>query len=126
VQLQLVMMNLIVNSIDAMKGVGEMRELAIKSQPADGDDVMVCISDTGVGLPPKNTFQTLFTTKPDGIGMGLSICRSIVGSDRGRLWAADNFPRGAKFHVALPTGAETLTNDGDEEEGRLEPVGSGL
>jgi NO-binding membrane sensor protein with MHYT domain len=124
VQLQLVMMNLIMNGIDAMKGVEETRELAIKSQPADGDQVMVCISDTGVGLPPKDTFQTLFTTKPDGIGMGLSISRSIVESHRGRLWAADNFPHGAKFHVALPTGVETLTNDGGEEEGRVEPVGS--
>ena len=126
VQLQLVMTNLIVNSIDAMKGVEETRELAIKSQPADGDQVMVCISDTGVGLPPKVTFRTLFTTKPDGVGMGLSISRSIVESHRGRLWAVDNVPRGAKFHVALPTGIEALTNDGDEEEGRVEPVGSRL
>lgn len=126
VQLQLVMTNLVVNSIDAMKGVEETRELAIKSQPADGDQVMVCISDTGVGLPPKGTFRTLFTTKPDGVGMGLFISRSIVESHRGRLWAADNFPRGTKFHVALPTGIEALTNDGDEEEGRVEPVGSRL
>ena len=124
--MKLVMMNLIVNSIDAMKGVEETRELAIKSQVADGDQVMVCISDSGVGLPPKDTFQALFTTKPDGIGMGLSISRSIVESHRGRLWAADNFPRGAKLHIALPIGIEVLTNDGDEEEGRIEPVGSRL
>jgi signal transduction histidine kinase len=81
---------------------------------------MVCISDTGVGLPRKTT------TKPDGIGMGLSISRSIVGSHRGRLSAAENSPRGAKFYVALPPGVETLTNDGDGEEGRVEPVGSAL
>ncbi len=74
----------------------------------------------------STTFRTLFTMKPDGIGMGLSISRSIVGSHRGHLWAAENSPRGAKFYVALPTGVETLTNDGDGEEGRVEPVGSAL
>jgi C4-dicarboxylate-specific signal transduction histidine kinase len=106
VQLQQVMMNLINNSIDAMKGVDGMRELAIKSQRVDNEQLMVCVSDTGVGLPPQQAdqiFYAFFTTKLHGTGMGLSISRSIVESHRGRLWAADNSPRGATFHVTLPT-----------------------
>jgi len=107
VQLQQVMMNLIVNSIDAMKdGVGT-RELAIKSRREEPDQLIVCVSDTGVGLPPQQAdqiFNTFFTTKPDGTGMGLSICRSIVESHGGRLWASDNIPRGANFHLVLATG----------------------
>jgi NO-binding membrane sensor protein with MHYT domain len=126
VQLQLVVMNLIMNSIDAMKGVDGTRELAITSQRADGDQVMVCVSDTGVGLPPQHTFRALFTTKPDGFGMGLSISRSIIESHRGRLWAADNVPRGASFHIVLPTSVQVLTDDGDEERGQVERVRSML
>ena len=99
-------MNLIMNSIHAMEDVNETRELAIKSKRADGEQVMVCVSDTGVGLPPQQLFHALFTTKADGIGMGLSISRSIVESHRGRLWAADNFPCGASFHVVLPASVE--------------------
>jgi C4-dicarboxylate-specific signal transduction histidine kinase len=107
VQLQQVMMNLITNSIDAMKDVDGMRELAIKSQRAEHEQLMVCVSDTGVGLPPPQQadqiFSAFFTTKPHGTGMGLSISRSIVESHSGRLWAADNSPRGASFHLILPT-----------------------
>ena len=106
VQLQQVMMNLIMNSIDAMKDVDGTRELAIKSQRAENEQLMVCVSDTGVGLPPQQAdqiFNAFFTTKPHGTGMGLSISRSIVESHGGRLWAADNSPRGASFHLILPT-----------------------
>jgi PAS domain S-box-containing protein len=109
VQLQQVMMNLIINSIDAMKDVDGTRELAIKSQRADNEQLMVSISDTGVGLPPQQTdqiFNAFFTTKPHGTGMGLRISRSIVESHGGRLWASDNFPRGASFSFTLPTKAE--------------------
>jgi len=109
VQLQQVMMNLMTNSIDAMKDVDGARELAIKSQRAEHEQVMVSVSDTGVGLPPRQTdqiFQAFFTTKPHGTGMGLSISRSIVESHSGRLWAADNSSRGASFHVTLPTSVE--------------------
>jgi C4-dicarboxylate-specific signal transduction histidine kinase len=109
VQLQQVMMNLITNSIDAMKDVDGTRELAIKSERAEHDQLMVCVSDTGVGLPPQQAdqiFLAFFTTKPHGTGMGLSISRSIVELHRGRLWAADNAPRGATFHVILPTTAQ--------------------
>ena len=105
VQLQVVLLNLIMNSIH-MGDVNGTRELAIKSQRADGEQVMVCVSNTGVGLPPQQLFHALFTTKADGIGMGLSISRSIVESHRGRLWAADNFPCGASFHGVLPASVE--------------------
>jgi len=106
VQLQQVMMNLIMNSIAAMKDVDGKRELAINAQRAEDEQVMVCVSDTGVGLPPQQAdkvFNAFFTTKPDGTGMGLSISRSIVESHGGRLWAADNCPRGASFRFILPT-----------------------
>jgi C4-dicarboxylate-specific signal transduction histidine kinase len=106
VQLQQIMMNLIMNSIDAMKDVDGTRELAIKSQRGQNEELQVSVSDTGVGLPSKQTdhiFDAFFTTKPHGTGMGLSISRSIVESHGGRLWAADNSPRGASFHLTLPT-----------------------
>ncbi len=106
VQLQQVMMNLISNSIDAMKDLDGSRELAIKSQRAENEQLMVSVSDTGVGLPLQQAdqiFNAFFTTKFHGTGMGLSISRSIVESHSGRLWAADNSPRGASFHLILPT-----------------------
>jgi NO-binding membrane sensor protein with MHYT domain/two-component sensor histidine kinase len=106
VQLQQVVMNLMMNSIDAMKDVDGTRELAIKSHRTGNEQLMVCVSDSGVGLPSQQAdqiFHAFFTTKPHGIGMGLAICRSIVESHSGRLWAADNSPRGASFHLILPT-----------------------
>jgi NO-binding membrane sensor protein with MHYT domain/two-component sensor histidine kinase len=109
VQLQQVMMNLITNSIDAMKDVDGTRVIAIKSQRAEHEQLMVCVSDTGVGLPPQQAdqiFNAFFTTKPHGTGMGLSISRSIVESHSGRLWAVENSSRGTSFHVILPTKVE--------------------
>jgi NO-binding membrane sensor protein with MHYT domain len=109
VQLQQVMMNLISNSIDAMKVVDGTRELAIKSRRAENEHLMVSVSDTGVGLPPQQAsqiFEAFFTTKVHGTGMGLSVSRSIVASHDGRLWAADNSPRGASFHLILPIRVE--------------------
>src|SRR5438445_1032846 len=105
VRLQQVMMNLIMNSIDAMKDVAGTREIGIKSQPAENEQLLVSVSDTGVGLPPKQAdeiFNAFFTTKSHGTGMGLRISRSIVESHGGRLWAADNAPSGASFHLTLP------------------------
>jgi NO-binding membrane sensor protein with MHYT domain len=105
VQLQQVMMNLISNSIDAMRDVDGTRELAITSRRAEKQQLMVSVSDTGVGLPPQQAdqiFDAFFTTKVHGTGMGLSISRSIIESHSGRLWAADNSPRGASFHLILP------------------------
>jgi PAS domain S-box-containing protein len=109
VQLQQVMMNLMVNGMDAMKDVDGARELAIKSQRGENDPVLVSVTDTGVGLPVPQAgqiFKAFFTTKPQGTGMGLSISRSIVESHGGRLWAAENSPRGANFHFTLPTHTE--------------------
>jgi PAS domain S-box-containing protein len=109
VQLQQVLMNLMLNGIDAMKDADGARELAIKSQRAENDHVLVCVSDTGLGLPLQQAdqlFHAFFTTKPHGTGMGLSISRSIVESHGGRLWAANNSRRGASFSFTLPTKAE--------------------
>jgi C4-dicarboxylate-specific signal transduction histidine kinase len=109
VQLQQVLMNLIMNGIDAMKDVDGTRELTINSQRGENEQLAVSVSDTGVGLPSQHAdqiFNAFFTTKPDGTGMGLRISRSIVESHGGRLWAADNSSRGASFHLILPTKVE--------------------
>jgi PAS domain S-box-containing protein len=109
VQLQQVMMNLMINSIDAMKDVEGTRELAIMSQRMDSDHLLVSVSDTGVGLPQQHAdqiFNAFFTTKLHGTGMGLSISNSIVESHGGRLRAADNPPRGASFSFTLLTKVE--------------------
>jgi PAS domain S-box-containing protein len=106
VQLQQVMTNLCINSVDAMKDVDGKRELIVKSQRTENEHLIVSISDTGVGLPPQQAdqiFNAFFTTKPHGTGMGLRISRSIIDSHGGRLWANDNSPRGASFYFTLPT-----------------------
>jgi PAS domain S-box-containing protein len=105
VQLQQVFMNLMINGVDAMKDMDGTRELAIKSQRAENDQLMMSVSDTGVGLPSQQAdqiFNAFFTTKLHGTGMGLRISRSIIESHGGRLWAADNSPRGASFYLTLP------------------------
>ena len=109
VQMQQVLMNLIMNAIEAMKDVEGARELVVASQRTGPDQVQVSVSDTGIGLPPQadQIFNAFFTTKERGTGMGLAISRSIVESHGGRLWAAENQPRGATFHVALPTDIDT-------------------
>ncbi len=110
VQLQQVLMNLMINGIEAMKDVDGLRELAVKSQRAEDEQLMITVSDTGVGLPSQQAeqiFNAFFTTKPHGTGMGLRISRSIVESHGGRLWATDNSPRGASFNLTLPSKADT-------------------
>jgi PAS domain S-box-containing protein len=105
VQLQQVAMNLIVNSIEAMKDVDGARELAIQSQLAENEQILLTFSDTGIGLPPQlaeQIFDPFFTTKPNGTGMGLRISRSIIESHGGRLWAEGASGRGATFHLTLP------------------------
>jgi C4-dicarboxylate-specific signal transduction histidine kinase len=106
VQLQQVLMNVMTNGIDAMKHVDGTRELAIKSQRAENREVVVSVTDTGVGLPPQQAeqiFNAFFTTKSHGTGLGLRISHSIVESHGGRLWASDSPPRGASFHFTLRT-----------------------
>ena len=108
-QLQQVLMNLMVNGVDSMRDVDGTRELVIRSKQAEDGQLMISVSDTGVGLPPKQSdqiFNAFFTTKPQGTGMGLRISRSIVESHGGRLWASDNSSRGASFHLTLPTKVE--------------------
>ncbi len=110
VQLQQVLMNLMINGIDAMKDVDETRELVICSRQAEDGQLTISVSDTGVGLPEHQAdkvFNAFFTTKPHGTGMGLRISRSIVESHGGRLWAAHSSPHGASFHLTLPIAAET-------------------
>jgi PAS domain S-box-containing protein len=105
VQLQQVLMNLMINSIDAMKDGDGTRELAIKARRGEKEEVVVSVTDTGVGLPAQHAeqiFNAFFTTKSHGTGMGLRISHSIVESHGGRLWAADNSPRGATFCFTLP------------------------
>src|ERR1700675_2242379 len=107
VQLQQVFMNLMLNGIDAMKGMTGHGELTIKSETTDVT-VLVSVSDTGVGLPAEQAeqiFKAFFTTKDNGTGMGLPISRSIIESHGGRLWATGASGLGATFHFTLP--AET-------------------
>jgi PAS domain S-box-containing protein len=105
VQLQQVAMNLIVNSIEAMKDFDGKREMIFRSQRADNGQILVSVIDTGPGFPPQlaeQIFDPFFTTKPHGTGMGLRISRSIVESHGGRLWAESAVGRGATFHLSLP------------------------
>jgi C4-dicarboxylate-specific signal transduction histidine kinase len=109
VQLQQVLMNLMTNGIDAMKEMDGTRELTIKSQTSQDGQLLISVSDTGVGLPPQQAdqiFSAFFTTKPHGTGMGLRISRSIVESHGGRLWAAGNSHHGASFYVILTSQIE--------------------
>jgi PAS domain S-box-containing protein len=119
VQLQQVLMNLMTNGIDAMKDVDGTRELAIKSQKAENGQLLISVSDTGIGLPPKQAdqiFNAFFTTKPHGTGMGLRISRSIIESHGGRLWAADNSQGGAIFCISLPN-SRRVDNAGSRSHG---------
>jgi C4-dicarboxylate-specific signal transduction histidine kinase len=106
VQLQQVMLNLIVNAVEAMAGVAqESRSLLITTEKAESGGVLISVRDTGPGLPPaavEHLFEPFHTTKANGMGIGLSICRSIVEAHGGRLWASANIPRGAVFEFALP------------------------
>jgi C4-dicarboxylate-specific signal transduction histidine kinase len=113
IQLQQVILNLIMNAIEAMSEVNEgARGLLISTSKAGPDGVCVAVADSGPGLPqetPERIFEAFFTTKPTGLGMGLSICRSIVEAHGGRLSATPNHPRGAVFWMLLPI-ADSVTN----------------
>jgi PAS domain S-box-containing protein len=105
VQLQQVFLNLMLNGIDAINEGGAGRDLTIKSQRNSDGQVLISVSDTGIGLPPERAdkiFDVFFTTKPQGTGMGLSISRSIVEAHGGHLWATRNSDRGATFQFTFP------------------------
>jgi len=106
VQLQQVLLNLVMNGIEAMQPVADRpRELIVQSRKEASGLIGVAVSDTGIGLDPQSMarlFETFYTTKPDGLGMGLSICRSIIEAHGGRLWVTANLPRGAVFQFRLP------------------------
>ena len=108
IQLQQVILNLIVNAIEATSGASEgAREVLISSRKDASNGVLVAVRDSGLGLDPTSVdhlFDAFYTTKPGGMGMGLSICRSIIEAHGGRVWATANVPRGAVFHFTLPVG----------------------
>jgi C4-dicarboxylate-specific signal transduction histidine kinase len=104
VQLQQVLLNLISNAIDAMATRNEPRVLFVNSEAHEGDEVVISVADTGPGIGSQDTeriFNPLFTTKPEGMGMGLPICRAIIEAHDGRLWVTPNIPRGAVFQFTL-------------------------
>ena len=109
VQLQQVLMNLILNGIEAITGTGGA--VTVKSQSGEGGQIQISIHDTGPGLPPNNAgqiFDAFFTTKPEGSGMGLAICKSIIESHGGRIWANGDSGAGSTFYFSLPAApAET-------------------
>jgi signal transduction histidine kinase len=108
------MLNLIMNAIEALSEVSEgSRELLISTSEAEPDNVLVTVSDSGPGLLPASfarIFDAFHTTKANGLGIGLSICRSIVDAHGGRLWATPNEPRGAVFCMTLPIEEKSLEN----------------
>ena len=111
VQLQQVVLNLVLNAVEAMGSVeGGDRELLVGTKQTDGNGVIVAVRDSGPGVDPGHlarVFEPFYTTKSSGVGMGLSICRSIIEAHGGRLWAEANERRGAVFQFNLP-GAQTI------------------
>ena len=111
VQLQQVILNLLINAVEAMSGMSEgSRELLISTRRSESEGVLVAVRDSGPGLAPESIdrlFESFYTTKPDGLGMGLSICHSIIEAHQGRLWATANVPRGAVFQFTLPAHADS-------------------
>jgi hypothetical protein len=107
VQLEQVALNLILNAVEAMSSVeAGTRELLISTERIQTNSVLVAVRDSGPGIDRENlerVFEAFYTTKPGGIGMGLSICQSIIDTHGGRLWADANEPRGAVFQFTLPT-----------------------
>jgi PAS domain S-box-containing protein len=105
VQLQQVLLNLIINAIEAMRDVGEEERELLISTRNEPDGVSVEVRDSGPGFAPAvldRVFEAFYTTKPGGLGLGLSICRSIIEAHNGRLWASPNVPRGAIFGLIAP------------------------
>ena len=112
VQLQQVALNVIINAVQAMSDAEGPRELTITTAQAEPNGVLVAVKDTGPGLAPaslEQLFAPFYTTKPGGLGMGLSISRSIVEAHGGRLWVTANPPRGVVFQFTLPVHTEVAT-----------------
>jgi signal transduction histidine kinase len=111
IQLQQVMLNLILNAVEAMSGPSVTpRELLIRTEQDGPGGVLVAVQDPGPGLRPESLdrlFEAFYTTKADGLGMGLAICRSIIEAHGGRVWATQNLPHGATFKFTLPQQQET-------------------
>jgi signal transduction histidine kinase len=106
IQLQQIVLNLIMNAVEAMGDASEgSRDLLISTAEDVSNGVLVAVRDSGPGLSPESLerlFDPFYTTKPGGMGMGLSICRSIIEAHGGRIWATANVPKGASFHFSLP------------------------
>jgi signal transduction histidine kinase len=106
VQLQQVIMNLVMNTVEAMGGMDEgTRELQIATDKDRDEHVAITVSDSGAILEPQSLnrfFEAFYSTKPTGMGIGLSICRPIIEAHEGRIWATANEPRGVTLHVTLP------------------------
>lgn len=106
VQLQQVLLNLVMNACDAMANAArDYRQLTIRTRRADDGSVCMSVVDCGAGIAPEKldqVFEPFYTTKPHGMGLGLTVCRTIVAAHGGKLWATNNLERGATFHVSLP------------------------
>jgi C4-dicarboxylate-specific signal transduction histidine kinase len=128
VQLQQVMLNLLRNASDAMSSVDKRpRELVIRTGRDDGDRVRFSVKDVGLGFTPETAdklFQAFYTTKKDGMGIGLSVSRSIIEAHHGHLWAAANDGPGATFSFAIPCKPEGLAHD-ETCAGRADPATEG-
>ncbi len=112
IQLQQVILNLMMNALEAMSGVRQSpRELLVRSGSDEPKHVVISVQDSGPGFDPKSLehlFDPFYTTKPQGLGLGLSISRSIIDAHGGRLWATANAPCGAIFQFRLPIGGERV------------------
>jgi signal transduction histidine kinase len=106
VQLQQVILNLVLNAAEAMSGIDNRpRQIVVRTEPDEGDQVRLTVRDAGCGLDPRSwtqVFETFYTTKPDGMGMGLPISRAIIERHQGRLWASANDGPGATFAFSIP------------------------
>ena len=113
IQLQQVIVNLMINSMEAMQSITDRpRELTIRSRRDGAHQLLLTVEDCGIGISAENAerlFNPFFTTKTTGMGMGLSICRSIIEAHGGRLWAESNLPQGAAFHFTLPLRQEAAS-----------------
>jgi C4-dicarboxylate-specific signal transduction histidine kinase len=124
VQLQQVILNLVINAVEAMSSVDQgERVLRVATRQADSGGVLVAVQDSGPGVSPESLehlFDAFYTNKPGGLGLGLSICRSIVEAHGGRLWASASVPRGAMFQFTVPVG-DGITKPHELHSARLMP-----